>query len=303
MLDLLRAQCGITPDDSVGSITEKVRGGLQRTEMTPDDWAPYLLRLLEIQVGTEELVGVSPETLKAKTFEALRQLSLRGSQQHPLVLAVEDLQWIDPTSEEFFARLVDSIAGAAILVLATYRPGYRPPWLEKSYATQLTLPPLSSQKSLQVIRAVLQTETVPDPLAQAILTKAQGNPFFLEEIAQTLVEQGSLGRARGETLPPALQLPPTIQGVLAARIDRLPAEPKALLQVAAVIGKACARDLLQRVVDLPDPAFLQRLSHLQARGVPLRAAGFPGAGLYLQARLDPGGGLRLAATGTETSGA
>ena len=176
---------------------------------------------------------------------------------------MEDLQWIDPTSEAFLARLVDSIAGAPILVLATYRPGYRPPWLEKSYATQLTLQPLSSQESLQIIRAVLQTETVPDPMAQTILTKAQGNPFFLEEIAQTLVEQGRLGRARGEALPSALQLPPTLQGVLAARIDHLAAESKALLQVAAVIGKACARDLLQRVVDLPDTAFLQRLSHLQ----------------------------------------
>ena len=231
--------------------------------MTPDDWAPSLLRLLEVQAGTEELVGVSPETLKAKTFEALRQICLHRSQQHPLILAVEDLHWIDPTSEAFLARLVDSIAGAPILVLATYRPGYRPPWLEKSYATQVTLQPLSSQDSLHVIRTVLQTETVPDPLAQAILTKAQGNPFFLEEIAQTLVEQGSLGRARGEALPPALQLPPTLQGVLAARIDRLPAEPKALLQVAAVIGKACARDLLQRVADLPDTTFLQQLSHLQ----------------------------------------
>jgi predicted ATPase len=205
--------------------------------MTADDWAPSLLRLLEVQAGTEDLVGLSPETPKAKTFEALRQLCLHRSQQQPLVLAVEDLHWIDPTSEACLARLVDSIAGASILVLATYRPGNRPPWLEKSYATQVTLQLLSSQDSLQVIRTVLWTETIPDPVAQAILAKAQGNPFFLEEIAQMLVEQGSLGRARGEALPSDIRLPPTLQGVLAARIDRLPAESKALLQVAAVIGK------------------------------------------------------------------
>jgi predicted ATPase len=205
--------------------------------MTADDGAPSLLRLLEVQAGTEDLVGLSPETPKAKTFEALRQLCLHRSQQQPLVLAVEDLHWIDPTSEACLARLVDSIAGASILVLATYRPGNRPPWLEKSYATQVTLQLLSSQDSLQVIRTVLWTETIPDPVAQAILAKAQGNPFFLEEIAQMLVEQGSLGRARGEALPSDIRLPPTLQGVLAARIDRLPAESKALLQVAAVIGK------------------------------------------------------------------
>ena len=113
ILDLLRAHCGITPDDSAGSITAKVRAELQRTGMTPDDWAPSLLRLLEVQTGTEELGGVSPETLKAKTFEALRQLCLHRSQQHPLVLAVEDLQWIDPTSEEFLARLVDEHRGGS----------------------------------------------------------------------------------------------------------------------------------------------------------------------------------------------
>jgi class 3 adenylate cyclase len=263
ILDLLRAHCSITPDDSAGSITAKIRGLLQGAGMTPDEWASYLLHLLEIQAGTEELVGVSPETLKAKTFEALRQIWLHRGQQHPLVLVVEDLHWIDPSSEAFLTRLVDGIAGAPILVLATYRPGYRPPWLEKSYATQLTLQPLSSQESLQIIRTVLQTETVPDSLTQAILAKAQGNPFFLEEIAQTLVEQGMLGRAGGEALPFAMQLPPTLQRVLAARIDRLPAEPKALLQVAAVIGKTFTRDLLQRVVDLPETAFLQQLSNLQ----------------------------------------
>jgi predicted ATPase len=115
----------------------------------------------------------------------------------------------------------------------------------------------------RLVQAVLETETVSDPMAQAILAKAQGNPFFLEEIAQTLVEQGSVGRARGEALPPAMQLPPTLQGVLAARIDHLAAESRVLLQVAAVIGKACTRDLLQRVVDLPDTNFAQRLSHLQ----------------------------------------
>jgi tetratricopeptide (TPR) repeat protein len=263
ILDLLRAHCGITPDDSAGSITAKVRELLQGAGMTPDEWAPYLLRLLEIQAGTEGLVGISPETLKAKTFEAMRLMWLHHSQQHPLILAVEDLHWIDPTSEEFLARLVDSIAGAPILVLATYRPGYRPSWLGKSYATQVTLQPLSSQESLQIIRTVLQTETVPDPLVQAIFAKAQGNPFFLEEIAQTLVEQSSPGHERGEALPSDIQLPTTLQGVLAARINRLPAEPKALLQVAAVIGKACTHELLQRVVDLPDTAFWQQLSQLQ----------------------------------------
>ena len=171
--------------------------------------------------------GLSPETLKAKTFEALRQLCLHLSQPQPLILAIENLHWIDPTSEAFLARLVDSIAGAPILMLATYRPGYRPPWMEKSYATQLTLAPLSPQDSVQVVQAVLATETCPGRRwPRTILTKAQGNPFFLEEIAQTLVEQGTLRREGGMTLPSTLPLPATVQAVLAARIDRLPPEEK-----------------------------------------------------------------------------
>jgi predicted ATPase len=208
-------------------------------------------------------VGMSPETLKANTFVVLQQIVLHSSQQQPLVIAVEDLHWIDPTSEAFFASLVERLPVAAILWLGTYRPGYRPPWLDKSYATQITLPPLSPQDSLQMVRAVLPTETVPEPLAQTILANAQGNPFFLEEIAQTLMEQGTLRRDGGMALPPSMQLPATVQGVLGARIDRLPADEKALLQTLAVIGHRCSRRLLMQIVAPPEAEVSQRLSYLQ----------------------------------------
>jgi predicted ATPase len=118
--------------------------------------------------------------------------------------------------------------------------------------------------SIQVVRAVLQTDAVPEPLTQEILAKAQGNPFFLEEIAQTLVEQGVLRRGEGMALPAALQLPATLQGVLAARIDRLPADEKALLQTLAVMGKGVSLRLLMHVVAQPDTEVSQRLNALQA---------------------------------------
>ena len=128
----------------------------------------------------------------------------------------------------------------------------------------MTLPPLSAQDSLQVVRAVFQAETVLEPLAQTILAKAQGNPFFLEEIAQTLVEQGGLRPEGGMGLSPTLQLPATVQAVLAARIDRLPADEKALLQTLAVIGKRVSRRLLMQVVAQPEADVSQGLSTLQA---------------------------------------
>ena len=134
--------------------------------------------------------------------------------------------------------LLDSAGGddgwRPLLLLATYRPEYRLPWLGKSYVTQMVLPPLAPQDSLCVVRAVLQSAQVPNHLVQGILTKAEGNPFFLEELGQTLVEQGGV----------EIQLPPTVQGVLAARLDRLAAEPRALLQTLVVLGRECALPLL-----------------------------------------------------------
>jgi tetratricopeptide (TPR) repeat protein len=264
ILDLLRAYCGLTPADRAETVAAKICEGLQTAGMPPDEWAPSLLHLLGVQPGTEALAGVSPETLQAKTFAALQQLCLHRSQQYPLIVAVEDVQWIDPTSDAFLARLVDRIAGAAILVLVTCRPGYRPLWLQKSYATQLSLSPLAPQDSVEVVRAVLATQTVSDAVTQDILARAQGNPFFLEELAQTLLEQGTPRGKSGMGLSPVLQLPATVQGVLAARIDRLPPEEKQLLQTAAAIGSEVPFPLLQAIAEVPEEDLHRGLSHLQA---------------------------------------
>src|SRR5262249_30685021 len=153
------AHCGIIPGDDADAITAKVCGSLQAVGLAPDTAAPYLLHLLGVAAATAQVVGSSPEALKARTFATLRQLWLKSSQQYPLILAVEALQWSAPPPEEFVAALVEGLPGAALLVLGTYRQGYRPAWLEKSYATQLTVPPLSAQDSMQVIQAVLQQET------------------------------------------------------------------------------------------------------------------------------------------------
>jgi predicted ATPase/class 3 adenylate cyclase len=274
VLDLLRAQCGITETDRAAAMVEKVHGSLQEVGMAPAEWAPYLLSLLGIQAETERLAAVPPETLKTQTFAALRQLSLYRSGQRPLILALEDLQWIDQTSEAFLASLVEKMGGAPLLLLATYRPEYRLPWLGKSYVTQHIVPPLAPQDSLRIVRTALQTEQVPDHLVRVILAKAEGNPFFLEEIAQALVERGVLvrGPATGAGFLPAptvtplveIELPPTVQGVLATRIDRLTAETKALLQTLAVLGKECSWRLLTQVVDQPEAELQRRLTQLQA---------------------------------------
>lgn len=273
VLDVLRANCGITETDGPAVIGEKVRLSLQEVGMHPERGMPYLLHLLGGQAGTESVAGMHPETRKAQTLATLLQLSLYSSQRQPLILAIEDVQWIDQTSEDFLTLLADSLAGFSILVLTTYRPGYRPPWLEKSYATQLVLQPLTAPDSLRLVQTLLQTEQAPASLTQLLLARAEGNPFFLEELIQGLVEQGIIVRTPqgGLTLASPwltrsltnLQLPSTVQGVLAARIDRLPAAARELLQTLAVIGRTFSSRLLTQVVAQPEADLHHGLFALQ----------------------------------------
>jgi predicted ATPase len=201
-----------------------------------------------------EVAQLSPSARRARTFALLRHLSLHG--RLPRILVVENLHWIDPTSEEWLTSLVEHVAGAACLLLVTYRPGYRPPWIGHSAVTQLALAPLTAGDSLVVIQSVPQAMRLSTHVHQMIVAKAAGNPFFLEELTWAAVQHGS------HTL--AQPLPDTIQTVLAARLDRLPAADKRLLQTAAVLGKDVPIPLLHAVTALPGAALHASLEVLQA---------------------------------------
>ncbi|MBI3624638.1 MAG: AAA family ATPase [Candidatus Rokubacteria bacterium] len=243
ILDVLRQGYGIAETDQPETVSSKVRAGFQQVELDPEEWAPFILQLFGVKEGVDRLAALSPEVIKSGTHETLRQLALKGSRLQPIIFVLEDLHWIDKTSEECVASLVDSIGGAPILFLSTYRPGSRPPWMDKSYATQVALQPLSPQESLSVVQSVLRTEQVPQPLAQLILAKAEGNPFFLEELARVLGEQ--------EDLRATQVVPETIQEVVLARIHRLADEPKRLLQTASVLGREVPLRLLKEIWEGP----------------------------------------------------
>ncbi len=236
VVDQLRNNCGISDADSPGLIADKVHFALQEVGLDPEEGAPYLLHLLGLKEGTERIDALTAEAIKGRIFETLQQISLRGSRRRPLIFVVEDLHWIDKTSEEYFTSLVESLAGTSILLLTTYRPGYRPPWIEKSYASQLALRPLSLADSLSLLHSVVQRQRLPDALGRTILERAEGNPFFLEELTRAVVEDGEHAER--------LELPDTVQAVLMARIDRLPDEPKRLLQTASVLGREFSSRLL-----------------------------------------------------------
>ena len=257
VLDVVRQNCGIADADTPEGIVSKLCFGLQEVGVDAAENMPYLLRLLGVKETTDALEELSPETVKAHTFETLRQWTLRGSWRRPLILTVEDLHWIDRTSEEYLASLVEHLAGAPLLLIATYRPGHQPSWLSKSYATQIALPPLSPDEDHVLLRSTFGAEEVPEPLERVILEKAEGNPFFLEELSRAILEVG------GQDTVAAV--PDTIQGVLMARIDRLPADPKRLLQTASVLGRSVPARLLDALWNDRDtlPLHLAELRRLE----------------------------------------
>ena len=254
ILDIMRNNCGITDADTPDVIAEKVRFALQEVEMDPAESLPYILRLFGVDAveGADRLAVLSPEAIKSRTFEELRQMCLRGSRRRPIVFVVEDLHWIDKTSEEYFTSLVESFAGSAILLVGTYRPRYLPPWMNHSYSTQISLQRLAADDALTIVRSVLQTEQVPEPVASTILGRAEGNPFFLEELSKAVAEHDDF---RSE-----IAVPDTVQGVLAARMDRLDERPRRVLQTAAVLGREFSLRLLGAIWEGPggiDPYLLE----------------------------------------------
>jgi transcriptional regulator with AAA-type ATPase domain/tetratricopeptide (TPR) repeat protein len=256
ILELVRAICGVVEYDSPEGVTGKIHRALDEIGIEPSRGAPFLLHLLGIKGSAEELGSLSPETIKVRTLETLHALFLSGNRPETLVLAIEDLHWIDQASEEYLGSLADRVMGARIVLAATYRPGYRPPWINKSSATQIAIQPLTPQESLSVVRVAFGNDTVTDPVAKLILAKAEGNPFFLEELGRAAREQGGASMS--------LTAPDTVQEVLLARIDRLPPADTSLLQAAAVIGKDFSFEILRALADLPDNAIRESLRNLQA---------------------------------------
>jgi predicted ATPase len=211
-------------------------------KLPADEITPFLLRVLGVSAGGESIAHLPPEEVQQRTLDAVRTTLLASSRTRALVVAVEDLHWMDRTSERYMAALVDALPEASVLLLTTSRTGRRPPWSEKSYVTELRLQPLSRSDARRVLDAALEREGAGVPLAaetaEAILHRADGNPFFIEELATAM---GPL--ASGSTTA----VPESIEAVLLARIDRLPDEPKRVLQAASVIGRDVPVRLLEAI--------------------------------------------------------
>jgi tetratricopeptide (TPR) repeat protein len=201
-------------------------------------------------------------------LNACRSLLLHEARIQPLVIVFEDLHWIDPETQAFLELLVDSIADAPILVLFNYRPEYNDPWLDRPYFTHLRLAPLKQLGGEELLASLLGADPALQPLQAEILARTEGNPFFIEESVQGLVEDGALSGEAGAyrlAIPVrSISVPASVQTVLAARIDRLEPETKRLLQTAAVIGKDFGYALLDRVGEVETAVLNDQLTILQA---------------------------------------
>ena len=269
LIDLLKRNFHIEEGDAESTIIEKIVQNVLRLGVDLQSTLSYLRYLLAVAPGDAAVQTMDPKLRRAEIFEALRHLLIRAAEVHPLVLVFEDLHWIDQASEEFLRFMADSIPTSRVLCLFTYRPGYSHAFGERTYHTRLILPTLSTADSVQMARAMLAKEHLPEALQTLIVQKAEGNPFFIEEVIKSLQEMGAIRRDGSHYVlsrPLAeIVVPDTVQDILMARIDRLEEAPKKTLQVASVIGREFARRLLDHLVDIPEQteACLQALKALE----------------------------------------
>src|SRR5712691_7315738 len=267
VLDLLRHYYHLEERDDAHAMQAKVTEQVLTLDATLQDTVPALLALLDALPADSPFLQLDAPQRRQRTLAALKRVLLRASQVRPLLLVCEDLHWLDTETQALLDSLGESLPTAHLLLLVNYRPDYRHGWGSKTYCTQLRLDPLPPKSADTFLQALLGDDSSLAPLTQLLIQRTEGNPFFLEESVQTLVETGTLVGApeayRVAHALPTIQVPATVQAVLAARIDRLPPGDKRLLQTAAVIGTEVPLALLQTVAELPAEALRRGLTHLQ----------------------------------------
>ena len=275
----MKAYCRIQERDDPRAIRERVAGKLLTLDRTLEPLLTPLLALLDVPVEDAAWEALDPPQRRQRTLEAVKRLLLRESQVQPVLVVFEDLHWIDSETQALLDGLVESLPTARLLLLVNYRPEYQHAWGGKTYYLQLRIDPLPPQSAEELLNALLGDDRTLAPLTRMLIARTEGNPFFLEESVQTLVETqvlaGDRGAYRLAKTPDAWQIPATAQAILAARIDRLAPEDKRLLQTAAVIGKNVPFTLIQAIMDLPEEHLRRGLSHLQAAEFLYEAQLFP----------------------------
>jgi predicted ATPase len=266
VIGLLRGYLHLGDQEDARAIGEKVTGKVLTLDHALEPCLPALLSLLGAPPDDSAWQALDPSQRRRQTLDAIRRLLVRESRVQPLLLVFEDLHWIDGETQALLDGMVESLPTARVLLLANYRPEYSHGWGRKTYYTQLRIDPLPPESASALLSALLGDAASLDPIKVLLVERTEGNPFFLEESVRTLVESGALVGERGRYRPTGslrgVEVPATVQAVLAARIDRLSQEGKRLLQSAAAIGKDVPLALLQAITESPEEPLRARLARL-----------------------------------------
>jgi len=267
VIDILKSNFDIHEGEGDQEIREKVKRGLRLIGVDEPSTLPYLLELLSVKDSGIDQISMSPEAKKDRIIEAIKRIVLRGSEIRPLVMAFEDLHWLDKSSEDVLRSHLESIPGSRVLLIFTYRPEFVHTWGAKSYHNQLTLHRLSNRESLEMVTSILGTREIERTLEELILEKTEGVPFFIEEFIKSLKDLKIIERKedvyRLTKDAQQLTIPSTIQDVIMARVDSLPEGAKEVLQTGSVIEREFSYQLINRVIGLPEKELLSHLSVLK----------------------------------------
>jgi class 3 adenylate cyclase/predicted ATPase len=266
VLELLNSYFGISGEDDAYKRREKVAGSVRMLDRALEDTLPYLFALLGLNEGDDPLVQMDAHVRRRRMHEAIKRILLRESLNQPLMVIFEDLHWIDGETQALLNVLVDSIGTARILLLVSYRPEYQHQWGSRTYYTQLRLDSLGRKNAEEMLTSLLGDGNDLAALKRLIIEKTEGTPFFMEEMVQVLIDGGALVRNGTVKLTKPLaelKIPPTVQAILASRVDRLPSDAKELLQTLAVIGSEFPLSLIRAVVTKSDDEINRLLNDLQ----------------------------------------
>ena len=267
IIDILKSNFYIQEGDEDPEIVEKVKNGLKILGADEATTLPYLRELLSPRESGLEKIQIAPETMKTRIIEALNRIVLKGSEIRPLIMAFEDLHWIDRSSEECLKYFLDAISGAKVFLIFTYRPEFVHTWGAKSYHSQLNLNRLSNREVLKMVAYLLGTPDIARDLEELILEKTEGVPFFLEEFIRSLIDLEMIQRRDGKCqLAKKIQdmgIPSTIQDVIMARVDSLPEGAKEVLQLGSAIEREFSHELIKQVIMLPEQELLSQMSVLK----------------------------------------
>ena len=267
VIDILKSNFDIHEGEGDQEVREKVKKGLSLIGLDEASTLPYFLELLSVKESGIDQISMSPEAKKDRISEAIKRIVLKGSEVRPLIIAFEDLHWIDKSSEDVVRIHLESIPGSRVLLIFTYRPEFVHTWGARSYHNQLTLHRLSNRESLEMVAHILGTKEIEKALEELILEKAEGVPFFIEEFIKSLKDLKIIDRKdNAYRLAKDIQqlaIPSTIQDVIMARVDSLPKEAKEVLQTGSAIEREFSYPLINRVTRLSEKELLSYLSILK----------------------------------------